>query len=72
MLKCTIVVSGELDNRFRGALDGLTSRVTDGTTELRGELIDQAEVQGVLHQLLDLGIEVLSFTTTPTGDPTNP
>jgi hypothetical protein len=32
-----------------------------------GTLTDQSHVQGVLHQLFDLGLEVLSFTTTPEG-----
>jgi hypothetical protein len=38
--------------------------VAEGRTELVGTLTDQAHVQGVLHQLFDLGLEVVSFTTS--------
>jgi hypothetical protein len=66
MLLCTIVVAGELDARFGEAFEGMTLTVADGRTELVGSLTDQAHVQGVLHQLFDLGLEVVSFTSAPT------
>ena len=66
MVHCTFVIAGALDPvRFGDAFEGLTVTPAGGTTELRGELIDHAQVQGVLRQLYDLGIEVLSFTSTP-------
>ena len=69
MLTCTIVISGVLDSRFGDRFPGLVATATGANTELRGELIDQAEVKGVLNQLYDLGIEVLAFTAMPAGDP---
>lgn len=69
MVQCTIVLAGELDGRFSDALDGMSLRAADGRTTLVGELTDQAQLQGVLHQLFDLGLEVLSFTTTPADHP---
>ena len=68
MILCTIVVAGELDSRFGDAVEGMTVTATEGTTELVGTLTDQSHVQGVLHQLFDLGLEVLSFTTAPDDD----
>lgn len=62
---CTIVVAGELDPRFGDAVEGMTLTAAEGRTELVGTLTDQAHVQGVLHQLFDLGLEVLSFSTAP-------
>jgi hypothetical protein len=64
-LACTIVVSGELDQRFGAAFEGLELSVADGMTRLDGPLADQAQLQGVLHQLFDLGLDVVSFTTVP-------
>lgn len=66
MVHCTFVIAGVLDPvRFGDAFEGLTVTPAGGTTVLRGDLIDHAQVQGVLRRLYDLGIEVLSFTTTP-------
>ncbi len=66
MVSCTIVLAGELDERFSGAMEGMTLTACDGRTTLVGELTDQAQVQGVLRQLYDLGLEVVAFTTVPT------
>jgi hypothetical protein len=72
MVHCTFVVAGVLDPvHFGDAFEGLTVTPAGGTTELSGELIDQAQVQGVLRRLYDLGIEVLSFTST-TSDGQSP
>ena len=71
MILCTIVVAGELDSRFGDAVEGMTLTAADGRSELVGTLTDQAQVQGVLHQLFDLGLEVVSFSTT-TGEPADP
>ena len=68
-LECTIVVEGELDHRFGGAFEGLALTAGDGVTRLAGPLADQAQLQGLLRQLFDLGLVVVSFTTTPIPDP---
>jgi hypothetical protein len=67
-LACTIVVEGELDGRFHETFDGLTVSVTGGRSELSGFVTDQAELQGVLRQLFDLGLTVVSFTTDAAAD----
>ncbi len=68
-LACTIVVSGELDQRFGAAFEGLALTAGDGMTELSGSLADQAQLQGVLRQLFDLGLVVVSFTAAPSLEP---
>ena len=64
-LSCTIVVSGELGERFEGAFASLALTHASGTTRLSGSLTDQAELQGVLSQVFDLGLEIVSISTHP-------
>jgi hypothetical protein len=64
-LACTILVSGELDQHFAAAFEGMALTATGGVTKLAGSLADQSELQGVLRQLFDLGLDVVSLTTTP-------
>ena len=64
-LACTIVVSGELDQRFGAAFEGLALTAGDGMTELSGSLADQAQLQGVLRQLFDLGLSSWRSRLTP-------
>jgi hypothetical protein len=64
-LTCTILVTGELDQRFGVAFEGMSLTAADGMTQLTGPLADQAELQGVLRQLFDLGLNVVSFSCVP-------
>ena len=64
-LNCTIVVSGELGEQFDGAFADLVLSHETGTTRISGAVTDQAELQGVLSQLFDLGLEILSISTHP-------
>jgi hypothetical protein len=64
-LSVTIVLSGELGERFDGAFADLALTHESGTTRLCGEVTDQAELQGVLSQIFDLGLEILSISTHP-------
>jgi hypothetical protein len=55
-----IVVRGRLSSRFAAAL-GPTSLVAHhGQTTLRADLVDQAQLYGLLNRLRDLGIELIS------------
>jgi len=65
VLTCTIVVSGELGERFDHVFADLALSHQDGTTLLSGALADQSELQGVLHQLFNLGLEIVSVSTHP-------
>ncbi|MGO4601362.1 hypothetical protein [Terrabacter sp. 2YAF2] len=63
-ISCKVVVAGELSDHFDGAFDGLSLVRVSGTTELIGLLADQSALQGVLRQLADLGLEIVSVSTT--------
>jgi hypothetical protein len=64
-LECTIVVAGELGDGFSGAFGGLTMSRESGTTRLAGTLADQAELEGVMHQLFGLALEIRSIAAHP-------
>jgi NADPH:quinone reductase-like Zn-dependent oxidoreductase len=54
-------VGGHLDDRWAATLDGMSiARMPDGTTALRGTLPDQAALHGLLAQLRDFGLPLVS------------
>jgi hypothetical protein len=58
-----IRVTGHLDPRWAAWFDGLSlTTVDDGTTVIRGTIVDQAALHGVLQKLRDLGIPLMSVT----------
>lgn len=60
-----IRVQGRLDDRWSAWLDGFDlTRADDGTTVLRGPVIDQAALHGLLHKLRDIGLPLLAVTRT--------
>ena len=67
-MSCTIVVNGELSDHFAGAFDGLSLVRTPGVTKLRGEVADQSALQGVLRQVTNLGLEIVSVWTHSIGE----
>jgi hypothetical protein len=71
-----IRVTGHLDERWATWFAGLTlTHEVDGTTALRGPVIDQAELHGHLARVRDLGATLVSVTaleeprTARTGHP---
>jgi hypothetical protein len=61
-----IVVRGELtaSSTCTGPLEGLTVRSQDGFSVIIGEIIDQAQLYGVLNWLSGRGIEIVSLSPT--------
>lgn len=58
-----IRVEGHLGTRWAAWFDGLAViREDDGTTVLRGSVVDQAALHGLLQKLRDVGIPLLSLT----------
>jgi hypothetical protein len=58
-----IRVDGQLGPRWAAWFDGLTvTRDSDGTTLLRGSVVDQAALHGLLQKLRDVGIPLISLT----------
>jgi hypothetical protein len=70
-LACTLVIRGELDDRFSGTFNTLTLTRSDGLSRLSGTVADQAELQGLLRQLYGLGLEIVSFTSGDRTDSTD-
>ena len=58
-----IVVAGHLGARWAAWFDGfaITSQA-DGTTVLRGCVVDQAALHGLVQRLRDIGIPRISLT----------
>ena len=56
-----IRLKGHLDDKWAAWFDGLTiTRADNGETLLRGSVVDQAALHGVLRQVRDLGLPLLS------------
>ena len=57
-----IRVRGHLGSRWATWFDGMSLTADDdGTTVIRGPVVDQAALHGVLHTLRDLGVTLLSL-----------
>ena len=58
-----IRVEGHLGTRWTAWFDGLSiTTEEDGTTVLRGLVVDQAALHGLLQKLRDVGIPLISLT----------
>lgn len=67
-----LTVEGELGDNLASVFPGMTITPDDGTTTLVGELRDQAELQGVLQRVSDLGLTLLetkALESRPEGRP---
>ena len=58
-----VVVGGELSDDAARAFRGMTLERNEGNTILVGRIRDQAELQGLLTRISDLGLTLLSATT---------
>lgn len=72
-----IRLKGHLEIRWAAWFDGLNlTNESDGTTALRGPVVDQAALHGLLQKLRDTGLPLLSVTRVeldlPAVPPTNP
>ena len=64
-----IRVHGHLGARWAAWFDGLAiTSEDDGTTVLRGPVVDQAALHGLLQKLRDVGIPLISLRQVPTHD----
>ncbi|HET9416627.1 MAG TPA: hypothetical protein VFP30_03720 [Candidatus Limnocylindria bacterium] len=64
-------VKGHLDARWADWFDGLAlTHEADGSTAIRGTVIDQAALHGLLEKLRDLGLALISVTELEPDDAT--
>ena len=62
-------VGGHLDEHWSAWFGDFTlTHESDGTTSLNGSIGDQAELQGLLNRIRDLGVTLLSIAVV---DPSN-
>ena len=57
-----IRLQGRLDARWSARFEGMTLTTGDGFTLLAGRVVDQAALHGLLHQLRDIGLPLVSLT----------
>lgn len=63
-----IRVEGHLGSRWAAWFDGLNlTTEDDGTTVMRGAVVDQSALHGLLEKLRDLGIPLVSLIELPSG-----
>jgi hypothetical protein len=57
-----IRVKGHLDSRWGPSFDGLSlTHEIDGTTVIRGAVVDQAALHGLLRKVRDVGLPLVSL-----------
>ena len=58
-------LKGHLDARWADWFDGLTlTQDSDGSTVLRGSVVDQAALHGLLGKVRDLGLPLIAISRT--------
>ena len=58
-----IRLKGHLEARWAAWFDGLSlTKESDGTTVIRGSVIDQAALHGLLSKVRDLGLPLIAVT----------
>lgn len=61
-------LQGRLDPRWSSRFDGMTLTTGDGFTLLTGPVVDQAALHGLLHQLRDIGLSLVSVARVEADD----
>ena len=65
-----IRVRGHLQARWASWFDGMTlTKESDGTTSIRGPVVDQAALHGLLRTLRDTGLPLVSVTQVEPQQP---
>jgi len=68
-----IRLKGHLDSRWAAWFDGLSlTNESDGTTIIRGPVVDQAALHGLLQKVRDIGLPLVSVTQVQLGQPNAP
>jgi len=64
-----IRLKGHLAPRWATWFDGMTvTTYSDGTTAIRGAVVDQAALHGLLHKVRDIGLPLVSVVRDPADE----
>ena len=63
---------GRLEPRWSAHFEGMTLTTGDGITLLAGPVVDQSAQPGLLHQLRDIGLPLLSVCQVETAVESHP
>ena len=65
-----IRLKGHLDSRWEAWFDGLSLTTSaDGTTVIRGHVVDQSALHGLLQKVRDIGLPLVSVTPLDPDQP---
>ncbi|MBJ7356094.1 MAG: hypothetical protein JHD21_01970 [Nocardioides sp.] len=68
-----IRLTGHLDPRWAGWFDGMAvTNDADGTTVIRGDVVDQSALHGLLHKVRDIGLPLVSVVRLDADQPPPP
>lgn len=59
------MIRGRLSERLSARFDGLSVLPSGETTVLTGDLVDQAQLHGILDRIRDLNLELLAVEACP-------
>ena len=63
------VLRGEIGDRFGLVFEGMELSRTTGHTVLRGVVLDQAHLLGLIERIQELGVELVSVNPLPRKGP---
>lgn len=58
--KTHITIEGHLDKKWEEWFDGMDIKYVQENTILSGEILDQAQLHGVLNRIRDLNLKLIS------------
>jgi hypothetical protein len=64
-----ITIRGRLSERFAARFEGLAIEPGSASTVLSGDMVDQAQLHGVLDRIRELGLELLAVEACPAPIP---
>jgi hypothetical protein len=62
--KTEIIVEGHLDKKWKDCFEGLEISYVGDNTRLSGNIKDESHVHGVLNQIRDLNLKLISVNPT--------
>jgi hypothetical protein len=66
-MRYRITVAGRFTDWFAPAFDGMSLESSNGHTTLTGEVVDQAQLYGLIVRLRDFGVELIAVERVEAG-----